>query len=404
MATVKALLHPKKNNDGNKIYRLAIRVTIKRQQSYLLLGYNVEPKDWDETQQKVKRSNPKYAQLNRLVRKRVDELEDVIFDSDSMKKNLTAKQVINQVKSNDVNGYFFELAEEYIQEKKKKGDHNRAISDNSMINNLKEFANNSKLTFEEIDENFLNKFKVYSLAKGRISERTIMNVFVLVRLLYNRAIKRGIVEQKHYPFGKDKVRIKMPQSIKIGLNEEEIKSIEELELENGSKEWHSRNIFLFSFYLAGIRVSDVLKMKWNDIKNDRIYYRMGKNNKVVSLKMPLRTLEIIEHYKGNKKETYIFPELNEINPKDTKAMYNKIKRSTKVLNEGLKKVGELAEIDKKITNHISRHSFGNIAGDKISPQMLQKLYRHSNLSTTIGYQGNFIHKDADEALDSVLNF
>ena len=52
--------------------------------------------------------------------------------------------------------------------------------------------------------------------------------------------------------------------------------------------------------------------------------------------------------------------------------------------------------------HIARHSFGNIAGDRISAQMLQKLYRHSNLSTTIGYQGNFIHKDADDALEKVL--
>jgi len=61
-------------------------------------------------------------------------------------------------------------------------------------------------------------------------------------------------------------------------------------------------------------------------------------------------------------------------------------------------------IKKKITTHIARHSFGNIAGDKVSPQMLQKLYRHTSINTTIGYQGNFIHKDADDALDSVLDF
>ncbi len=63
-----------------------------------------------------------------------------------------------------------------------------------------------------------------------------------------------------------------------------------------------------------------------------------------------------------------------------------------------------AEIDKKINNHIARHSFGNSAGDKVSPQMLQKLYRHSHLSTTIGYQANFIHKNADEALEAIITF
>lgn len=34
--------------------------------------------------------------------------------------------------------------------------------------------------------------------------------------------------------------------------------------------------------------------------------------------------------------------------------------------------------------------------------MLQKLYRHASITTTIGYQGNFIHKNEDEALEAVI--
>jgi integrase/recombinase XerD len=54
--------------------------------------------------------------------------------------------------------------------------------------------------------------------------------------------------------------------------------------------------------------------------------------------------------------------------------------------------------------HISRHTFGNISGDKISIQMLQKLYRHSSITTTLNYQSNFIHKDVDDALENVIGF
>ena len=54
--------------------------------------------------------------------------------------------------------------------------------------------------------------------------------------------------------------------------------------------------------------------------------------------------------------------------------------------------------------HIARHSFGNISGDKIPIQMLQKLYRHSSVTTTMLYQANFMRKDADEALDMVIDF
>jgi integrase len=97
-----------------------------------------------------------------------------------------------------------------------------------------------------------------------------MNVFVMIRLLYNNAISKKIVDRKFYPFGKDKVKIKYPQSIKIGLDENEIRKIQELHLKQGSDIWHTRNVFLFSFYLAGARISDVLRMRWNDIVGERL--------------------------------------------------------------------------------------------------------------------------------------
>ncbi len=54
--------------------------------------------------------------------------------------------------------------------------------------------------------------------------------------------------------------------------------------------------------------------------------------------------------------------------------------------------------------HIARHTFGNISVGKIPIQILQKLYGHSSITTTMGYQANFIHKEADKALDAVLSF
>lgn len=147
-------------------------------------------------------------------------------------------------------------------------------------------------------------------------------------------------------------------------------------------------------------------MRWSDIVGDRLYYKMSKNDKADSLKLPIPVITILSYYRRDKKtkSDYIFPELKTIPIKDSKAIYSRIKTSIKRLNSNLTIIANLAGIDKKITNHIARHSFGNIAGDKVSPQMLQKLYRHTHLSTTIGYQGNFIHKNADEALNAIINF
>lgn len=65
-------------------------------------------------------------------------------------------------------------------------------------------------------------------------------------------------------------------------------------------------------------------------------------------------------------------------------------------------VAPMAEIATTLTMHIARHTFGRLSADTIPVQMLQKLYRHSNVSTTIGYQSNFIHQETDDALDAVI--
>lgn len=406
MATIKVLLHPKNDGSGGKIYRVAIRVTKDRKQNYLYLA-NLNRKDeWDNEARKVTKENPKYSQLNRLIRKRYDTIEDLILEYEASKKSYSARQIIDEVKGAKAGDTFFQLAEEHVTNLRKAKKHNRAISDNSKINRFLEFVESKNLNFSEIDETLLNRFKYYLQAKGTVSERSIMNILILIRLLYNRAIKMGIVDRKYYPFGTDKIRIKLPETLKIGLDESEIRRIENLDLQEGTTIAHTRNVFLFSFYLAGIRIADVLKMKWSDIKQDRLYYKMGKNNKVVSIKLPERVISILEIYKKDQKKAgdFIFPELKKANTKDARDVYAKIKTATKKLNNNLSEIAALAEIDKKLTNHIARHSFGNIAGDKVPPQMLQKLYRHGHLTTTIGYQGNFIHKDTDDALEKILNF
>jgi len=241
-----------------------------------------------------------------------------------------------------------------------------------------------------------------------IGGRTISNTLVFIRTLYNAAIAQNLAKRESYPFGSgdDRIKIKFPESIKVGLSIEEIQKIERLDLSNNPLHLHARNIWLFSFYLAGMRVGDVLKVKWNDIQEDRIMYRMSKNNKSLSLKIPDKAFSILDHYRPLKKSTddYVFPDLKDTDATDLKSILRKTKATNKKINNYLKQIATLAEIDKKLTMHIARHSFGNISGDKIPIQMLQKLYRHSSITTTINYQQNFMHKDTGDALDAVINF
>jgi len=114
--------------------------------------------------------------------------------------------------------------------------------------------------------------------------------------------------------------------------------------------------------------------------------------------------KILQAYKQEQvgRDDFIFPELKQVDSGDAKEVFRASKNATEKFNGHLKGVAINAGISKKLTMHIARHSFGNIAGDSIHPLMLQKLYLHSDLKTTINYQANFIFKEADAALEAEI--
>ncbi|WP_312751128.1 site-specific integrase [Epilithonimonas hominis] len=402
MSSITAILRKKPNKQGQ--YPIYIRITKDRKSSFIALGYYIEIEQWDEKNKKVRKSHPNSSRLNNLIAKKITEAGGKLIEADASDKNVSLKAIRKKIinKGSD----FFIVAEEYLKNLERLEKYNALYSERPKIAHFKEFIGNKTFPIEQIDIRLLNEYQAYLKVERKVSDRTIANHLITIRTIYNIAIKEGIVGNKNYPFGRESIRIMVPESIKQGLSQEEVRAIENLSLKEGSKEWHTRNIWLFSFYLAGIRVADVLKTKWSDFNNDRFTYRMSKNKKIVSLKTPEKILQIISHYESQRYQNngYVFPELKNVDEKNIKEVIRAVKTAGVSLNFYLKRIAEKAEINKPLSMHIARHTFGNISGDKIPTQMLQKLYRHSSITTTVNYQSNFIHKDVDDALETVIDF
>ena len=151
----------------------------------------------------------------------------------------------------------------YLDNLKKSGKYKRWNVDKSYINRFREFLKNEDILFEAITIPLLNRFKAYlkqpRVSNGRTTkanDRTIINHLVIIRSIFNQAIKGNIVDPKFYPFGKDKIRIKFPDSIKIGLSAEEVKRLEDLELKPLSYLDHARCIgsYLFTSRVCASRM------------------------------------------------------------------------------------------------------------------------------------------------------
>jgi len=399
MASVKIVLRKKKNKDGT--FPLAIRITKDRKASYIHLGHHIANAEWDETGQKVKKSHPNHARLNNLLLKKRAEVNDTLLDLETHNTDVSSKGIKKHIKPKGGTS-FFSQADIFTENLRLNGKYNRYNTDIGRIKRFREFVKGD-ITFQEITVNLLNKFRAHLKSTYNIKERTIVNYLLLIRTIYNQAIKSNVTDNTQYPFGKGKIVIKFPDSIKIGLTSEEVKLLENAQL-SGYQD-HARNVWLISFYFAGMRLADVMKLKWSDLKDNRLHYAMTKNQKVGSLQIPEKALAILERYKSDApKHDFIFPELKVLDILDPYEVQRKISYAGKRLDKTLKEIAKAERINKNISMHIARHSFAQIAGDKVSVQILQRLYRHSSITTTIGYQSHFSNKDTDNALGAVIDF
>jgi len=400
MASIKIVLRKETKQDGTS--PLAIRITKDRKTSYIYLEYSIKEKDWDKENQRVRKSYPNATRLNNFLIAKLAEATTSSLELETVKPTVTAKAVSQKIKPK-AGDTVFNQADLYIKRLKEDGKYNRWNSEKSNVKHLKEFLKND-IAFQDLTTGVLERFKAHLISKRKVSERTAINNWVTVRSIFSQAIDEGACDRKYYPFGEGKLKIKFPDSQKIGLTIDEVIRIEAAEL--GKEGNHARNLWLISFYFAGMRASDVFRLRWSDFNDGRLYYTMGKNKKGDSLEASDKVFAILQQYEDIKDDSdLIFPELRRVGLEDRFEMERIISSRINSIDRVLKKeVRKAADIKKPLTMHIARHTFGNISGDRIPVQMLQKLYRHTDIKTTIGYQANFIHADVDKALGSVINF
>lgn len=403
MATLRIVLYKyRAKKDGT--FPLALRITKDRKPSYIFLEYSILEKDWDDDNQVVKSSHPNSKRLNNFLLKKKAEASDKIIEVETQQSQVSVSSIKQKIKPKTTSSFFAQAAV-YQDFNKAAGSYNAYKANESRLRSFKEFLGDKDVAFTDITVSLLERYKGYLIGERKNSERTVTNHMMLIRTIFSRAVKNEIIDAKYYPFGTEKFAVKKVQSTKVGLSIEDVAKLESAIFENPAHDL-ACDLWLISYYFAGMRISDVLRMRWSDIKDNRLFYTMGKNNKAGSIAVHEKAKAILQKYEGQKtaENDLIFPNLKSVaDMKDKYTVKKKIAYHVNRTNKVLKDVvAPKAGITSKITTHIARHTFASVAADKIHVQMLQKLYRHSDLRTTVGYQNNFIHKDADDALDAVI--
>jgi integrase/recombinase XerD len=441
---IKVLLKKDKPLSDNTL-PIWIRITYKRKASYIATGYSCQELEWNneagrlyESKQRLSqeqknelnpsefialkqaysaiRINPIAKKINadidRLVRKILsvkDKLEanDQSISAKSLKRHLEAQNSGISEKS------FIKYWEAQNKILEKKNAYRTLKTQKSILKQLKGealgqgFLKGKDLQFDEITVSFLEEYQAYLKGRG-YSKTTIHNHLKTFRRILYKAIKepaKNYFSQDKNPFFAFKLEADRPQR-KERLSADEIAKLEALDLEKGTRIYDSRNMFLFSFYCAGVRIGDLLQLKWSNIKDGRLNYVMGKNDKERSIKLLPNALNILKIYqkKGQNSEDYIFPFLgNNMNKQNVSYVHKQIEAKAALINKCLKQVAEKAEIGINLTTHMARHSFADLARKKkVSLLDIQKMLAHSDSKTTQIYLNSFDLESQDEAHESVF--
>ncbi|MGC4041204.1 MAG: site-specific integrase [Flavobacterium sp.] len=269
-------------------------------------------------------------------------------------------------------------------------------------NSFFKFCKNQHLLFKEINVELLDKYETY-LRVNNNSDGGIGVRMRAIRALFNDAVKKGIVNEKYYPFKIYKVSKLKGRGFKKALTREEVKKIEDLDENLYPHLTEAKHLFVFSYYTRGMNFYDIMKLRWENVIDDKIIYIRSKTKGRFIIKILPPVQEILDYYKDiNPSTRFIFPILLKEGLTPTQIENRKAKKLKK-FNGDLKKIAEALKIEKTITSYVARHSMAtNLKQKNVSTDIISQSMGHQNLATTSAYLKDFEDNVIDDANEMLL--
>lgn len=398
MYTISVIFNERKINKKGEV-PLWLRIIKDRKPKYISIGIKVKKEQWNFKTEKVRKSHPNSQRLNNMIAKRISAAEDIALEMETTKKYNSASKVKDAITGKS-SGSFLKFADDYLKKAAEKNRVGTIRKSTYIIQKLKDHLGNRDLTFDEFDIEFLKSYETYLRVDKENRINTIHTNLKELRKLFNLAISEGIIPIHKNPFLGFKLHTEKTE--KNFLTEEELTTLEKVVLNPEHMINHHRNMYVFASYTGGLRISDILQLKWKNYDGERIIIRTQKTSDTLSIKVPDKAKEILDFYHkmDYEKEHYIFPCLkNDFDYSDPLVLHMAITKATSYTNNDLKTLADECKFNKHIHFHTSRHTFATRALRKgMRIEYVSKLMAHSNIRTTQGY-AKIVNAELDNAME-----
>lgn len=396
MSSVSVFLRTDKVNKKG-LAPLYLQIISNRKKKYISLGQYVSPKNWDKEKGTVKRGEPNYQWLNNYLAHQISEANKKLLNVSQSSGTDSLLKIRNHIKggsSEDFIAYANEILESFLNREK----YGTYRSYKVIVKKLVAFYRKPTIPFHEINIPFLKSFEQHLRKKYDNKTNTVHRNLKALRRIMNSAVRDEIITIEQNPFFKFKLTTE--PTTKVYLKEEELARIENLELEDSNRLGLHRDLFVFACYAGGLRLSDILQLKWENYDGKCLGIIINKTKQMHVIPLPKKAIAIIEKFRSTSAEQgdFIFPVL--MNKEYTgKEYYNAILNAGTRINKSLKQIAIKTKIPLKgFSFHSSRHTFATIGLRKgIRMEHISKLLGHTDIRTTQVY-AKIVNQDLEEAM------
>ena len=389
---------------------VVLQIIFNKKVRFIRLGHKAKLDQWDID--RFRRG----VRSSRRLNKELDQTEDLaneIYYKYFGDGFFDYKEYAKIFKEGDKDITVFEFFDQIVQSMKNKNRGGTAMSYRDIKNILLKYIGTTEFYFTDITYRWLDKFESDLLQRG-CTGGGISAYMRTIKALYNKAIKHGLVDQKHYPFNS--------QLNRCGYSFSHLKSQKSyraLSLEDMDKlktysptldEQLAYYLFMFSYYSFGTNFTDIAHLKPSHFHEGHLVYFRKKTKEPVMVPITQESQRILDYFEKHRVEhneyyllghpsSYLFPILSDYHEGDSVRIKDRTKKVITKVNKRLKQIAQKLGIEKNITFYVARHCAATIAKRKgASVEQISELMGHSNTIITQVYLSKFAGSELDSAV------
>lgn len=344
-----------------------LRVFINQAKKTVPTGVSVRPEQFDDENKRVKlpkaRKSEEYD-MNLLISQSLSKAHNIFMDHRREDIVLTVDSFIRCYYNEGIKYDFFAYGQKAIANWKGVNAPATLKNDNDAKKRLEAFQ--PAVIFSELNETFAYKFNEWMI-KQKLSHNTRWKYIKSINKIINAAVRDQIIFENKFR----KFKIHKKETERTYLTTEELQKIINLVFSGKLSDslLSTGEAFIFSATSGGMRISDWSKLTTDHITENVLSYIPEKTirfkSKLIKLNLTDVAKKIIEGKSGK-----LFPFLGDM----------------RAVNQDLKTIAYLCEINKVLTSHVARHTFSTqflTNGGKV--ETLQQVLGHSRVTMTMVY-------------------